>query len=365
MLIPRGVKLGLVVLATGAASLSAQRWHVEATGTRITFDTLATVNSASLAPHLTWQTRRAFGNLGGSVTAFGDGRWGVQGQADLSLLLDPFGRLSAARLELAGALGGTYHSSGFRTAATRGDVRFHLGGRHIGIWAGPTAATGWTSGGTEFATGLGATGGVWARLGRSRGAVSFAPLWIEGYWLPELRGQASAVAGPVEITGYGGWRGAEAGSQIERTTWGGGTLALWFSGRVALIVAAGSYPRDLFQGLPGGRYLSAGLRVASRRPTVVSVRPLRRPVYQPEDGSGVLRFEVRHASRVELVADWTNWQPVAMQRDAEGKWALRVRLHPGVYRFNLIVDGERWIVPEGVLSVDDGYGGRTGLLVVP
>jgi hypothetical protein len=41
-----------------------------------------------------------------------------------------------------------------------------------------------------------------------------------------------------------------------------------------------------------------------------------------------------------------------------------VALPPGVYRFNLIVDGERWIVPEGVTAVDDGYGGKTCLLVV-
>jgi hypothetical protein len=28
------------------------------------------------------------------------------------------------------------------------------------------------------------------------------------------------------------------------------------------------------------------------------------------------------------------------------------------------VDGERWVVPDSVPSVDDGFGGRVGLLIV-
>ncbi len=62
---------------------------------------------------------------------------------------------------------------------------------------------------------------------------------------------------------------------------------------------------------------------------------------------------------------WTGWQPVPLERAADGRWVIRVTLGPGTYRFNLVIDGERWIVPDGVAAVDDGFGGKTGLLVVP
>jgi hypothetical protein len=39
-------------------------------------------------------------------------------------------------------------------------------------------------------------------------------------------------------------------------------------------------------------------------------------------------------------------------------------LEPGVYRFNLRIDGTGWLVPSEVPSVDDGFGGHVGLLIV-
>ena len=53
-----------------------------------------------------------------------------------------------------------------------------------------------------------------------------------------------------------------------------------------------------------------------------------------------------------------------LSQDATGRWIVPVGLAPGVYRFNLRADGERWIVPEGVPQIDDGYGGRVGLLII-
>jgi hypothetical protein len=48
----------------------------------------------------------------------------------------------------------------------------------------------------------------------------------------------------------------------------------------------------------------------------------------------------------------------------DGRWETVVRLVPGAYRFSLVVDGERWTVPEGVPSMSDDFGGRVGLLIV-
>ena len=67
---------------------------------------------------------------------------------------------------------------------------------------------------------------------------------------------------------------------------------------------------------------------------------------------------------MEIAGDWTGWERVPLTRDDSGRWIVPATLAPGVYRFNLRVDGERWIVPDSVAEIDDGYGGRVGLLII-
>ena len=70
------------------------------------------------------------------------------------------------------------------------------------------------------------------------------------------------------------------------------------------------------------------------------------------------------AATVAVAGDWNGWEPAPLTRSPDGRWLLPRDLPAGVHRFNLLVDGERWIVPEGVPSVDDGFGGQVGLLVI-
>jgi hypothetical protein len=44
---------------------------------------------------------------------------------------------------------------------------------------------------------------------------------------------------------------------------------------------------------------------------------------------------------------------------------VRLVLAPGTYRFTLVVDGTRWMVPAGIATVPDDMGGEQGLLIVP
>jgi hypothetical protein len=74
-------------------------------------------------------------------------------------------------------------------------------------------------------------------------------------------------------------------------------------------------------------------------------------------------FRVEDVSRVEVAGDWNGWVAEPLVRSG-GRWVMPAPLAPGVYRFNLRVDGERWIVPEEVPSIDDGFGGRVGLLII-
>ncbi|MBI4420103.1 MAG: hypothetical protein HY560_04690 [Gemmatimonadetes bacterium] len=119
------------------------------------------------------------------------------------------------------------------------------------------------------------------------------------------------------------------------------------------------------QALPGGRYLSGGIRFSSPRPVARGRAAQPTVPYVPRPGGGELRFTLPTATRVDVVGDWTGWRPVAMQRGPGGRWTLRVDLPSGVHRFSLVLNGEQWIVPDGVTAVDDGFGGKTGLLLVP
>jgi hypothetical protein len=40
-------------------------------------------------------------------------------------------------------------------------------------------------------------------------------------------------------------------------------------------------------------------------------------------------------------------------------------LAPGVYRFALLVNGDRWTVPDEIAAVPDEFGGKAALLVIP
>lgn len=344
-------------------SAAAQRWQLDLSATQVEFDTAAALTAGSVAPLVEWNRDRLYATAGGNFTVFQSSQWASQGWGNLSLLSSRFGS-TPLRAEILGGASGSVHSNSFRTATTRGEFRTHVSGRQGGVWLGGAGATGWTSVRTDVATALGPTAGVWARHATSSLAVTFSPFQFEGHWFPEAQGYVSISAGSLELTGYAGWRGAPAESEIAPSSWAGAAAALWLTGEVALVVSGGGYSADLLQALPGGRYISAAVRLTDRRRPVVNVKPRGSPVYEAERAEGTLIFEVPGARRVDVVGDWTGWQPVPMRLARDGRWVLDAPLPPGVHRFNLVVDGDRWIVPDGVTDVDDGFGGRAGLLIV-
>ena len=63
--------------------------------------------------------------------------------------------------------------------------------------------------------------------------------------------------------------------------------------------------------------------------------------------------------------DRTAWRAEPLEAVGRGSWLLKARLAPGVYRFSLVGGDGRWIIPRGVATVPDDFGGTVGLLVVP
>jgi hypothetical protein len=143
--------------------------------------------------------------------------------------------------------------------------------------------------------------------------------------------------------------------------WGQARAALEV-GRVSLEGAVGKYPNDL-TGFTNGVYAWTGLRIplrknAKRRPkSPFSVIRL-----DPQTVRATVSFE--KAARLEIVGDWNGWVPEAFSRSGS-VWTIDLILPVGAHKFAVVVDGDRWVVPEGVLTVADDFGEVLGLLLVP
>jgi hypothetical protein len=67
---------------------------------------------------------------------------------------------------------------------------------------------------------------------------------------------------------------------------------------------------------------------------------------------------------VEVMGDFTDWQPIALAPTGDGRYRFAMGLPAGVYRFNVRVDGGPWGVPEGAGRSPDDFGGSVGVVVV-
>ena len=80
----------------------------------------------------------------------------------------------------------------------------------------------------------------------------------------------------------------------------------------------------------------------------------------------VIRVQASGARTVELMADFTNWEPVTLSPATSGGGFERsFTLASGSHRVVVRIDGTTWRPPTNTPAVDDDLGGRVGLLVVP
>jgi hypothetical protein len=199
------------------------------------------------------------------------------------------------------------------------------------------------------------------------GQLSFATS-LEQFDLAAIAGYRWGSRLPADLSGSKSW--------ISFT----GTA--WLNERFGVVAGAGTYPVDPTQGFPGGRFISLGLRVASTRRNTATLQNIggksgpeapQPEAAEPADsfrvskdaaGRVVLRFRAPTAKRVEITGDFNQWTPMDLERGEDGWWSRALSIPAGNYQMNLRVDGAAWIVPAGMLSMKDEFGGVTGLLVV-
>jgi 1,4-alpha-glucan branching enzyme len=100
--------------------------------------------------------------------------------------------------------------------------------------------------------------------------------------------------------------------------------------------------------------------------TAVSEAPVvERFVWEKSSQQGVtLRVKAPRAGTVEVSGDFTNWVPSQLTAIGSDWWSISLPLRPGKYQMNLRINGGSWVVPPGLLSMVDEFGGSVGLLIV-
>jgi hypothetical protein len=155
-----------------------------------------------------------------------------------------------------------------------------------------------------------------------------------------------------------------------RAAWLGGVATLRLVDPVSLVAYAGTQPADPVRATPGVTFTSLALRVTigpsgtARSPPPVAAA--RATSVSPElaDGDRVLTVLLPDARTVEVMGDFTQWQPVAMSRTAPGIWQARLPIAPGSHRTDIRPDSGAWKPPPGIPVAADEFGGSVGILVV-
>jgi hypothetical protein len=173
--------------------------------------------------------------------------------------------------------------------------------------------------------------------------------------------------GAWSVAASAGMRGRN-GTFDRDDNWQALSATAWLGSRVGLTLEAGRSLEDLVRGVPRTRYASIGLRLSSRPHLALFRR--KRPIVGPQivvaRDAEVCRIEISNvsAARVELMGDFTDWEPMTLDRDGS-TWRLRRVIAPGPHRVAIRIDGGDWIVPGNLPRVEDELGGSVGLITVP
>jgi hypothetical protein len=352
-----------ILVAT--SPVSAQQLRFRLGGVHARYADTVSGSAGVFTTRFAWDGRRVAGTLDGSFSQFTSRTWAAQAAGSIfgiRLLTSTIGLGVRADGDAGYIQGGTWSATGS---------------------AGPVVAM--VAGSWLFSAG--AAFGAVRRVDRlSNASVAgnvivrrdFGPWSVQG-------GLAATRAGPTRIADgtlalqfrtpaltLSALAGARSGDLGGRP-WYQGRAALRVTSWATLEAEAGSYPRDL-SGFTDGRFVSVGVwlggglrRRVSDLPSGASLSATAGrgvTVETVETGHQRVTFNVPGARDVAIAGEWNDWTPQALEHVEGVRWRANLALSQGAHRFSLVVDGRRWLVPPGVVSLPDDMGGQVGLLVI-
>jgi len=151
--------------------------------------------------------------------------------------------------------------------------------------------------------------------------------------------------------------------------WASADATLWIAPRIGVVGGIGRTLRDIVHGVPRTRYASIAIRIAAQphaslfdRRAEPSAPQL--AIERVEGDRRRIEIRARDAARVEIIADFTGWAPVSLDRSGD-RWTTERTMPPGLHRIAIRINGAEWIAPANLPRVTDDLGGVVGLITVP
>lgn len=377
----------LAVSLLGQTPLAAQKWlALEAGGGALAHQFAPASEAVLLAPRLAWITPGLWLHGGGLYSRGTALRWNAEADLNAGGAF-PIGRNWSLGLDAGGAWSAHHARDGTSEVRLLPSLRFEPRAFSLRVMLGAGRAT------TPFARerfavgtieGVGRLGpidisGRISRTGFTDPVIRATEIWIpNGPFADTALRRHLRQFNDVEMRA--GWSHPrlrlEAGLQrrlaqdgFAATGWHAQATASLTSD-LAIFAASGRTLSRLTVDLPARRYTTLGLRwvITSRRGS--AALPDRGPStrgFRAERLAETVRLlmPAHGEDQVEIMGDFTEWEPVAMTRSTTGWWVLTRGINPGLYRITVRMNGGAWMVPPGLPSEDDGLGGRSGLLLVP
>ncbi len=194
------------------------------------------------------------------------------------------------------------------------------------------------------------------------------PTYFLGAWYTDMTLGMTSQHGPFTLSLWANGRVSRSyGNEVAAS----GSVEWRLAPFLTAAVGAGSYLPNPYQGFPSGTFGTAALRFhtpaprGDRRTDSTTVSPASAPLVPMRRGDTlVVRFAMPDAKSVAIAGDWNTWTPDTLHQVAPDIWQATLRLAPGTYHFNLLVDGKDWVVPGGVATIPDGLGGKVAVLTV-
>jgi hypothetical protein len=187
----------------------------------------------------------------------------------------------------------------------------------------------------------------------------------------DVEGAIEWSFGPIELAAQGGYRiGGSYDVTPESRRWAAATATYWLSGQLAAVIGGGRQPANPARGLPARSYANLGVMLAywpipkRRVPVASSATVSAFDVRDAGSSQQTLVVRVGGVERVEVMGDFTAWEPKLLTRIGRDRWEITLPITPGIHQVNIRVDNGRWRPPPGTPTMRDGYAGEVGILVV-
>jgi AMP-activated protein kinase-like protein len=353
----------LALLAVMPVTLCAQRQASLGIGTGIVrYSGGSSFSALTLSPAAQRFSASTYLSAGGAVSLLEGGVWASQGRADVWAGLPV--QAGGIRPAVSATISGSTRSDG--VAAGSGVAVLEAVRNNVALGVGAVTGV------IQQEPGVGALrlrGRAWWQLPAAPAQLSLTTEATRflGAWYTDVVGgvtfDGARTVGSLWLSGrlsktYGSTGAASV------------TLQYFLTPSVAVEASGGNYLRDPFQGLPRAGFVAGGIRVfASRRAGMLRtapVQPALQPLVAAHRGGDtiVVRFRMPAARSVAIAGTWNAWTPAPLRAMADNVWEGALRLGPGTYYFNLVVDGGEWVVPGGVATISDGMGGLVAVLNV-